>query len=139
LNLKILKRRAEMLDAVSTGLHPSAVVAQLAEKYGVTERALWSDWQRREKWVPVLLNLEKYAEFTDVIEQKLGAVQKAAWSIYLKASNDSARVGALRTILEALEIHRDIVQTRDIIDRLGKLEEGVQEQRVHRGRGSSLH
>jgi len=117
-----------MLDAVSTGLHPSAVVSQLAEKYGVTERALWSDWQRREKWVPILLDLEKYAEFTDVIEQKLGAVQKAAWSIYLKASNDSARVGALRTILEALEIHRDIVQTRDIIDRLGRLEESVQEQ-----------
>jgi len=128
-----------MLDAVSRGLHPSAVVAQLAEKYGVTERALWSDWQRREKWVPVLLNLEKYAEFTDVIEQKLGAVQKAAWSIYLKASNDSARVGALRTVLEALEIHRDIVQTRDIIDRLGKLEESAQKEKVHRGRGSSLH
>jgi hypothetical protein len=99
LNLKILKRRAEMLDAVSTGLHPSAVVSQLAKKYGVTERALWSDWQRREKWVPVLLSLEKYAEFTDVIEQKLNAVQKAAWSIYLKASNDNARVGALELFL----------------------------------------
>jgi len=123
LDLKILKRRAEMLDAVSTGLHPSAVVSQLAEKYGVSERALWSDWQRREKWVPLLLSLEKYAEFTDVIEQKLGVVQKAAWSIYLKASNDSARVGALRTILEALEIHRDIIQTRDIVDRLDRLEE----------------
>lgn len=117
-----------MLDAVSTGLHPSAVVAQLAEKYGVTERALWSDWQRREKWVPVLLNLEKYAEFADVIEQKLGVVQKAAWSLYLKASNDSARVGALRTILEALEINRDIVQTRDIVDRLDRLEEITKNQ-----------
>jgi hypothetical protein len=36
MDLKILKRRAEILDAVSTGLHPSAVVSQLAEKYGVT-------------------------------------------------------------------------------------------------------
>ncbi len=35
--LKLLKRRAEMLDAVSTGLHPSAVVGQLAEKHGVSE------------------------------------------------------------------------------------------------------
>ena len=34
-----------------------------------------------------------------MIEQKLNAVQKAAWSIYLKASNDSARVGALRLFL----------------------------------------
>jgi len=30
-----------MLDAVSTGLHPSAVVGQLAGKYGVSERCLW--------------------------------------------------------------------------------------------------
>jgi hypothetical protein len=48
-DLKLLKRRAEMLDAVSTGLHPAAVVGQLAEKYGVSERCLWSDWERREK------------------------------------------------------------------------------------------
>ena len=138
MNLKILKRRAEMLDAVSTGLHPSAVVTQLAEKYGVTERALWSDWQRRSKWVPVLLNLEKYAGFAEIVEQKLNAVQKAAWSIYLKASNDSARVGALRTVLEALGIHRDIVQTKDIIERLGRLEEIAQRQRMRTGR-SSIH
>jgi len=75
-----------MLDAVSTGLHPSAVVAQLA---------------RRAKWVPLVLGLEKYAEFADVVVQRLNAVQKAAWTIYLNASNDNARVGALRTVLEA--------------------------------------
>jgi len=57
----------------------------------------------------------------------------------LKASNDSARVGALRTILEALEIHRDIVQTRDIVERLDKIEEMAQNQKVHRGSGSALH
>jgi len=123
LDLKILKRRVEMLDAVSTGLHPSAVIAQLAGKYGLSEKALWSDWERRGKWVPLLLSLEKYAEFADELEHKLNAVQKAAWSVYLKASNDNARVGALRTILESLEVHRDLVQTQDFIDRLEKLEE----------------
>ena len=42
MNLRILRRRAEMLDAVCTGLHPSAVISQLAEKYGVSEKALRS-------------------------------------------------------------------------------------------------
>jgi len=78
---------------------------------------------RRNKWVPVLLNLEKYADFSDMAEQRLNAVQKAAWSIYLHASNDNARVGALKTVLESLEIHRDLVQTEDFINRLEKLEE----------------
>jgi len=32
-----------MLDAISTGLHLSAVVGQLAGKYGVSGRCLWSN------------------------------------------------------------------------------------------------
>lgn len=123
MNLRLLMRRAEMLDAVCTGLHPSAVISQLAEKYGVSEKALWSDWLRREKWGPFLLELEKFADFSGMVVERLNGVQKAAWSIYLKASNDSAHVGALRTVLEALEIHRDIVQTMDVLHRLDELEE----------------
>jgi len=140
LNLRLLRRRAEMLDAVCTGLHPSAVISQLAEKYGVSEKALWSDWLRREKWVPFLLELEKFSDFSGMVVERLNGVQKAAWSIYLKASNDSARVGALRTVLEALEIHRDIVQTMDVLDRLDMLEEVANERcsEVKRG-GGSLH
>ena len=74
-----------MLDTVNRGFHPSAVVGQLVEKYGVSERCLWSDWERREKWVPVLLGLEKFAGFAESFEEKLNAVQKAAWSIYVHA------------------------------------------------------
>jgi hypothetical protein len=112
-----------MLDAVSTGLHPSSVVGQLAEKYGVSEQCLWNDWTRREKWVPVLLALEKYAVFADIVESKLNAVQKAAWSLYLQADNDNARVGALKVVLDSLEIHSDIVLSRDILSRLEHVEE----------------
>lgn len=137
MNLGILKRRAEMLGAVCTGLHPSAVISQLAEKYEVSEKALWSDWLRREKWVPLLLELEKFSDFSGMVVERLNGVQKAAWSIYLKARNDSARVGALRTVLEALQIHRDIVQTQDVLDRLDKLEM-VAEKREKRS-GGSLH
>jgi hypothetical protein len=127
-----------MLDAVTTGLHPSAVIAQLAEKFGVSERCLWSDWARREKWVPVLLGLEKYAGFCETVEQKLNAVQKAAWSLYLQASNDNARVGALRTVIEALELYSNVVQTGDIIQRLDKLEE-VANEKVPKKRGGWMH
>lgn len=60
LDLKLLRRRVDMLDAVSTGLHPSAVVSQLAEKHGVSERALRSDWERWSAWVPVVLGFEGF-------------------------------------------------------------------------------
>ncbi|MGD0996578.1 MAG: hypothetical protein ABR909_13785 [Candidatus Bathyarchaeia archaeon] len=123
MNLKLLKRRVEMLDAVNKGFHPSAVIEQLATKYKVSEWCLWSDWRRREKWVPVLLGLEKFAGFADSIELKLNAVQKAAWSLYSQADNDNARVGALKVVLDSLEVHSDIVLSRDILSRLEHVEE----------------
>jgi len=129
LNLKLLKRRAEMLDAFNKGFHPSVVVGQLVEKYGVSERCLWSDWERREKWVPALLGLEKFAGFADSIEAKLNAVQKAAWGIYVHADNDNARVGALKVVLDSLEVHSNTVLARDIIERLEHVEE-LAEKRV---------
>jgi len=78
--------------------------------------------------------LERFAGFGEMVEQRLNAVQKAAWSVYLKASYDNARVGALRTVLEALEIHGSIVQTREVIERLDRLE-AVAEERRNRGVG----
>ena len=124
-----------MLDAVSTGLHPSAVIGQLAGKYQVSERCLWSDWERRAQWVPVLLGLEKYAGFCETIEQKLNAAQKAAWSVYMGASNDNARVGALRAVLESLEIHGSLVQTKELLERLCELEDVAKEKTSKRGGG----
>lgn len=118
-----------MLDAVSTGLHPSVVVGQLAGKYGVGERCLWSDWERRSSWVSLVLDLEKFAGFSDEVKEKLAAVQKAAWNTYLKTSNDSARIGALRVVIESLGLHSEIVQSAELIDRLDKLEETVEKER----------
>lgn len=120
-----------MLDAVSRGLHPSAFIPQLAEKYAVSERALWSDWQRRKTWVPVVLGLEEYSGFCNEIKQRLNAVQKAAWRILVEASNDSAKVGALRTVLETLKAHAEIVQVGELVDRLAKLEEAAQARASH--------
>ena len=123
LDPKLVKRRNEMLDGVNSGMHLSVVVEQLAENYGVSERCLWSDWQRRGKWAPVLLGLEKYASFGDVAEVKLNSVQRAAWRIYVQSDNPSARVGALKVVLESLRFQSDLVVSKDILLRLARLEE----------------
>jgi len=123
LDFEVLKRRVEMLDMVSKGFHPAVVVSLLAEKYHVSKRCLWSDWERRKKWVPMLLGSEKFGEFAEVAETKLNAVQKAAWSIYLRADSDSARVGALKIVLDSLEVHSNAVLSKEIVSRLERVEE----------------
>ena len=74
-----------------------------------------------------------------MMEQKLNAVQKAAWSICMKADNDSARVGALRVVLDSLEVHGNIVQTGEVLDRLDRLEEVAEKQQNQNRGGVTLH
>ena len=71
----------------------------------------------------MLLSLEKYAEFADEMETKLNAVQKAAWSTYMRAKNDSAKVGALKVVLDSLEVHSNAVLSKNILERLERVEE----------------
>ena len=128
MDLKLLKRRTEMLDAVNSGYHPSAIIEQMAKNYGVSERCLWSDWQRRGKWVPLLLGMERYAGFQDVAESKLNALQKAGWRIYVQSDNPNARVGALKVVLESLRAQNEVVVSKDVLLRLRSLEELVKKQ-----------
>ena len=69
------------------------------------------------------MGLEKYSGFAEVIESKLNAVEKAAWSLFLRSDNDSARVGALKVILDSLEGYSNAVLSREIVSRLERVEE----------------
>ena len=40
MDVKVLKRRAEMLDMVCKGFHPVVVISQLSEKYSVSKELL---------------------------------------------------------------------------------------------------
>ena len=104
-------------------MHPSTIIGQLALNYGVSERCLWSDWERRGTWIPELLGLEKYAGFVDVAESKLNTVQKFAWRISLKSDNPNASVGALKVVLKSLKIQSRLNVSKDILARLKCIEE----------------
>jgi len=121
--ITLLKRRVEMLDDVTKGFHLSTVITQLAEKYKVSEACLYKDWERRGQWMPIVMGLDKFAEFTDIIESKLNAVQRAAWALYTRADNDSARVGALKVVLDSLEIYSNTVLSKQVLERLERVEE----------------
>jgi len=100
LNLKLLKRRAEMLDAVSTVLHPSAVVGQLAGKYGVSERCLWSDWERRHWKATMEYHRTKNIKY---VQQLLGHKKLENTDFYtqlLNFENDEWHVAHARNLEE---------------------------------------
>jgi hypothetical protein len=120
---KLLKRRQEMLDLANKGVHPSVFIEQLAAEYKVSERCLWSDWERRGSWAPVLLGYEKYAGFVDMAESKLNSVQKYAWRVAVNSENPNAKVGALKIIADTVKTQSEIAAGKEILIRLERLEE----------------
>ncbi len=125
---KLLKRRLTMLELKTKGVRISDIVAQLARDYSVSEQCLWSDWRRRAKWMPELLDLEKYGDCADVAEVKMSSVERAAWRIVVNCDNPSAQVGALKLITESVKTQIDILAYKDLQKRLGKVEETVEKK-----------
>ena len=54
-----IERRLEMLKLEGNGLEPSEIVKELSVKYGVTERAVYKDFETRNRWQPLLQEMKK--------------------------------------------------------------------------------
>jgi len=130
LNLELFNRRAEMLDTVCKGFQPVVVVNQLAKKYNISEKTLWNDWGRREKWVPILLASRHFSGFAETQGAKVTLVEKGAWSIFHNGNNDNAKVGALKIILKSVEAHGNIVLSSDVLSRIEKIEQDLAKKKL---------
>lgn len=51
MNLNLLERRRELLKTRNYGVSLADAVKDLAKKYNVSTRVLYSDWQNRKKWI----------------------------------------------------------------------------------------
>lgn len=111
-----------MLDNICKGFQLAAVVSQLATKYHISEKTLWSDWERRGKWAPAILALQHYSGFAEMQGTKVTLVEKGAWSIFHNGNNDSAKVGALKLILESIETRCNILLSSEVLSRIERIE-----------------
>lgn len=135
MNRIILERRLEMLDHSFSGLRTTEWVPTIAQKYEVTESAIWSDWSRREIWLPKIVQLEKTALKMSEIMGRLERALTRAYSLMLTTTNESVRIGATRTVGSLTKTMFDIGSQagvypsvlKDIMDKLIHLEEEIQE------------
>lgn len=74
---------------------------EISKKYGLTPAALERDWGRRDKWIPILVEIQEPEVDIASSLMKLTAIQHAAWETYRaarKANNHNAMVGALEKL-----------------------------------------
>jgi hypothetical protein len=98
---QVLERRVELLKMEGSGFSTIDIVKHLSQKYGVSERQLYYDYEKRKIWQTMIQQLaDPEALMLKIINRYEQIYQKASF-IQLQADNDNARIGALRTMLEA--------------------------------------
>ena len=86
------ERRLEMLKLEGNGLEPPEIVKELSEKFGVTPRAVYKDFETRGTWQPKFQEFQKaVAKLCNRHEQ---LYRKAVIS-YMQAETDRERIAAL--------------------------------------------
>jgi len=96
-----------MLRLTGKGLALNEVVRDLAAEYGVTRTALYIDWAKRDKWIPIIMDLDDPEKVFYDIAVAHKEIYRMAVKEYLTGDNSSARIGALRLLRD---LNRDFYE-----------------------------
>lgn len=103
------------------GFSKNEILKQLTSKYGISDRMLYYDYQRRKSWQPLIQELADPQKLILKIINRFEQIYQRAAFIHLSADNDNARIGALRTMIEANSKLAETVVLRDIAKDLAEI------------------
>lgn len=113
MNRNLLARRIEVVKRMVRGFTIYAVAEDLTKNnplfQTVSIAAIVKDWTRRKTWLHLVIRPDD----ATILDETIGSIREAAaaaWIEYARSTNSSAKVGALRTILEANGKLIDILQ-----------------------------
>ena len=108
----VLERRVELLRMEGSGFSTNEIVNYLSEKYHVCERQVYYDYERRKTWQTLIQQLADPDKFLLKIINRYEQIYQKASLLQLQADNDNAKIGALRTMLEANHmLHLSVMPT----------------------------
>lgn len=112
------ERRKQMVNAYSQGYSFSDFADKVCEKFGVSYEALRSDWNRRKKWMPQLVQIDDKGMRVANLMLQIRAIQNEAWTAYRAAmanKNHNAAVGAIEKLIRIVKHEVEICQSLGIL------------------------
>lgn len=119
----VAERRLEVLKLEGLGLSQPEIVKQVSEKFQVSARSVYRDFQLRSQWQPALLQLKDKDRIMQKIINRYEQVYERAAFKHVTSPNESVQIGALKIMLEATAKLAETLVLPDILGRLDELEE----------------
>lgn len=122
----VTERRLEALKLEGMGLSQPEIVKQLSEKFQVSARSAYRDFQLRDRWQPELLQLKDRDKVMQKIINRYEQIYERAAFKHVTSQNESVQVGALKIMLEATGKLAEVLLLPDLIARVEVLEDQAQ-------------
>lgn len=119
MNEPLLVRRTKMLNYVSKGVPLQTIVTDLSTEFKRKPETIYKDYERMATWAPQILTL-KDDKLAYSLVNNIKQIIPNAWYEYTQADNSSAKIGALRLIMEAT------LKLAQLLQSLGKMEKVVE-------------
>jgi len=126
--LSVVERRLELLKMEGNGFNQSEIVKHLSQKFQCCDRTVYRDFEKREEWQPFLQHLDGQGRLLMKILNRYEQVYRHAGFLLLQASQENAKLGALRLMLDA---NKQLCETAVIPGLLGRLK--LLEEKARRG------
>jgi hypothetical protein len=110
----IWHRRQEMLCLAESGRFPNGGVKALAEKWGVSESAIYGDWERQDEWRSHLLDLKNIDAYTEKEVNRYHALVDECWRVVGEARERAGVTGlngAIKNLRESIVDEREFLQS----------------------------
>lgn len=123
MNAELYRRRKLMLKNHGEGFSLTENVRFLSEKFRVSERICYADWQKRAEWLPILLDIKDVESYYLSLLVTHNEIYKKVVDEYLKAESETVRISSLRLLRDLNLDRRDLIIVQDQLARIRRLED----------------
>jgi hypothetical protein len=121
--LDLASRRLELLKLEGLGFSQVEIVKELSQKATCSERTIYSDFESRSAWQPMLQSAVRSEEILLRIINRYEQIYRQASMRFLSSSNELARMAALNIMLKTNTALAETAVLPELLGRLRVLED----------------
>jgi len=119
----VVSRRLELLKLEGLGFSQTEVVKELSQKCACSRRTVYSDFENRMSWQPVLQSVVDHERVLLKVVNRYEQIYRQASVRLLTGSNELAQLGALNVMLKANAALFETAVLPEVLARLKVLED----------------